>query len=321
MESTCAMLVWSSICLAAAVLLLSQIRQKATAGSGQLPPGPRGWPVFGNMFDLGPMPHHTLASLKPKYGPLIFLRLGTINTVVVSSVAAAMDMFKNHDLSFSGRTITEALRVCNFNQGSMTMAQYGPYWRMLRRLCTTQLFIPKRINDSAPLRRKCVDDMIRWISEEAKDTGCVEVARFVFLMSLNLIGNLLLSRDLLDPKSVEGKEFFRLTTGLVALSARPNLADFFPLLQWLDPQGIRRKMERDLGHALEIAAGFVKERTQDHHRLGEYNKKKDFLDVLMEFEGNGEDETDKISDRNLNILIYVSFILLLIVSEFLPISI
>ncbi|KAF8397826.1 hypothetical protein HHK36_016751 [Tetracentron sinense] len=286
MESTCAMLVWSSICLAAAVLLLSQIRQKATAGSGQLPPEPRGWPVFGNMFDLGPMPHHTLASLKPKYGPLIFLRLGTINTVVVSSVAAAMDMFKNHDLSFSGRTITEALRVC----GS----------------APPKLFIPKRINEGAPVRRKCVDDMIRWISEEAKETGCVEVARFVFLMSFNLIGNLLLSQDLLDPKSVEGREFFNLTTGLVALSAQPNVADFFPLLQWLDPQGIRRKTERDLGRILDIAAGFVEERTLDH-RLGEENKKNDFLDVLMEFKGNGEDEPDKISGKNLNRLILFEY--------------
>ncbi|KAF8397827.1 hypothetical protein HHK36_016752 [Tetracentron sinense] len=304
MESTCALLVWSSICLAAALLLLGHSRRKATAGSGQLPPGPRGWPVFGNMFDMGPMPHHTLASLQPKYGPLIFLRLGTVKTVAVSSVVAATEMFKNHDLSFSDRNIIEALRACSYNQGAVSMVQLGPYWRMLRRLYTTQLFTLKRVNEGAPLRRKCVDDMIGWISEEAKETGCIEVARFVFLMTFNLMGNILLSQDLLDPNSVEGREFFHLSTGLVTLAARPNLADFFPFLQWLDPQGIRRKMERDLGRALEIAAGFVKERTRDH-RLGEKNKKNDFLDMLMGFEGNREDELDKISDKNLNILIFV----------------
>ncbi|KAF2289790.1 hypothetical protein GH714_038633 [Hevea brasiliensis] len=37
------------------------------------------------------------------------------------------------------------------------------------------------------------------------------------------------------------------------------------------------------------------------------DKRKDFLDVLLEFEGNGKDEPDKISERNVNIFILEMF--------------
>ncbi|KAF8403205.1 hypothetical protein HHK36_011304 [Tetracentron sinense] len=264
-------------------------------GSRQLPPGPQGWPVFGNMFDLGPVPHQTLASLRQNYGPVLWLRLGIVNTMVVSSAEAAMEMFKNHDISFAGRSITEATRACCYDQGSMAVAQCGPYWRMLRRLCTTELFTNKRISESKNLRRKCINDVIQWISDEAKMTGRVEVARFVSLMSFNLIGNLMLSRDLVDPQSKEGAEFFTLLARFTQWGGSPNIADFFPFLRWLDPQGIRKKMERDLGRGLDIVSRFVKERLQ-YQNPDQENTKKDFLDVLLEFEGDRkEDEPTKIS--------------------------
>ncbi|XP_042508248.1 geraniol 8-hydroxylase-like [Macadamia integrifolia] len=74
--------------------------------------------------------------------------------------------------------------------------------------------------------------------------------------------NLMFSVDLKDPKLVHGEELFQFTIKLVELSAKPNMTDFFPFLLWLDPQGIRRKVEQALGGALEIAAGYVKDRVQ-----------------------------------------------------------
>ncbi|KAJ0088075.1 hypothetical protein Patl1_32341 [Pistacia atlantica] len=82
-------------------------------------------------------------------------------------------------------------------------------------------------------------------------------------------------------------------TRLMEWPGQPNIADFFPFLRWLDPQGLRRNAERDLGKALEIASRFVKERVEEKKRGNE--KRKDFLDVLLEFEGNGKDEPAKFS--------------------------
>ncbi|OVA20243.1 Cytochrome P450 [Macleaya cordata] len=306
------MMLWTAFCLSAAtslLLLLRSRRKAATAtATSRLPPGPPGWPVVGNILDLGTKPHASLAKFQLKYGPLIWLRLGSVNTLVISSAEAAMEMFKNHDNTFCNRYLNEALKICENYNGTITLGPYGPYWRMLRRICATELFSRKRIMDTAPLRRRCVDKLIKWISDEAKETGNngVEVARFVFATSFNLIGNLMLSRDLLDPKSTKGNDFFDVTSELVELAARPNIADFFPSLRPFDPQGLKKKMEDKLISVLEIVGSFVKERRcMDEEELR--NKDKDFLDVLLEFEGNGKDEPTKISDRNLNIFILELF--------------
>lgn len=161
-------------------------------------------------------------------------------------------------------------------------------------------------------RPSCVDDMLLCIQEEAsklEDGKGVGVARFVFLATFNLLGKLMLSKDLLDSKSNEWSEFFSAMMRLMQWNGNANLADFFPWLRWLDLQGLRRNMEKDLGKAIEIASGLVMGRMnniiEDHH-LGSDEKRKDFLSVLLGFQGNGKDEPDKISDRDINIFILVS---------------
>ncbi|KAF9619268.1 hypothetical protein IFM89_006455, partial [Coptis chinensis] len=204
-----------------------------------------------------------------------------VNTMVVSSAEVAMDMFKNHDLSFSGRATKEALKVDSYDEASMALGQYGPYWRMLRRICTTELFTSSRINGTKNSRLKCVDDMIRWMWDEAQNQGSVEVAWFVSLMSFNVTSNIMLSKRLVDPQSKKGAEFFELISQAIALGATPNIADFFPFLRWLDPQ------ERQSGHR---------------------NENKDFLDVMLNFQGNEKDgEPAKISKKNIGIMILELF--------------
>lgn len=295
--------------LSLSTLFLLRCRRRDSAITGRFPPGPPRWPILGNLFDLGAMPHRTLTDLKQKYGDVIGLKLGAVNTTVVLSAKAASEFFKNHDLSFAERTKYETMRVHGYDQGSLALAPYGSYWRVLRRLVTVDMLVNKRINETAFIREKCVNDMVQWIEEESQKienkTRGIHVSRFVFLMAVNLLGNLMLSRDLVDPGSEEGSEFFTAVMGAMETSGYANVADYFPWLKWLDPQGLKRKMERDLGKAMDFASKFVKERVEEKKKMVG-DKRKDFLDVLLEFEGNGKDEPDKISDRDINIFILVS---------------
>lgn len=274
--------------------------------SYKLPPGPPGLPIFGNVFDLGAEPYKTIEDMKKKYGPIIWLRLGSINTMVIQTAEVAGELFKNHDVSFAGRQIGEVQRAHDYVSGSVALAQYGPYWRVLRRICTVEMFTAKKINETASIRRKCVDDMIAWIEKESSKAipgEGVHVARFVFLASFNMVGNLVLSRDLVDPKSRNATEFFNSMMGIMEWSGRPNVSDIFPWLKWLDLQGLKRKMDRDLGKAIEIASGLLRERIE-----GGGEKKQDFLNVLLEFRGNGKEEPSKLSQHEILIFILEMFL-------------
>nr|QOI02200.1 Cytochrome P450 superfamily protein [Camptotheca acuminata] len=304
---------WLSVSIAGGLLLLLLVFIKSRNGSDKRrPPGPPGWPLFGNMFDLGDLPHQTLYKFRSKYGPLVWLQLGAVNTMVVQSANAAAELFKKHDVPFCDRKVPDALTAFNFNQSSLGMNSYGPHWRVLRRLCSMEFLVNKRMNETADLRRRCLDNMIKWIEEESTASlsrggnGEVQLSRFLFLMAFNLVGNLMLSRDLMDAKSEHGSEFFNSMNKILELAGTPNVADFLPFLKWLDPLGIKKTMVQDMTKTMRISSSFVNERLQER-KSGKVRTKKDFLDVLLEYEGDGKDGPDRMTENNVNIVIMEMF--------------
>lgn len=63
-----------------------------------LPPGPWPWPILGNLPDMGmaskELPHRYFGALADKFGGLMYLQLGMIDTEIVSSpILSWMDQF------------------------------------------------------------------------------------------------------------------------------------------------------------------------------------------------------------------------------------
>ncbi|KAF8395330.1 hypothetical protein HHK36_019274 [Tetracentron sinense] len=271
--------------------MVTERRRGCKEELGEMPPGPKGWPVVGNIFQLGWTPFESFGELAQKYGPIMTLRLGSMTTVVISSKEVAREMFKNHDVILAGRKVYESLKGYHGNEGSLVTSQYGPHWRMLRRLCTTEFFVTSRLDATRGVRAGCIDRMVQYV-EEASGGGAnaIDIECFLFLMTFNLFGNLMLSRDLLDPKSKNAVEFFHHAGKAMEFAAKPNLADFFPMLRWFDLQGIRRKTQFHVERVFDIASGFIKERLEGHGNEDGEEKRKDFLDVLLEFHGDGIEE-------------------------------
>eukprot|EP00250_Pteridium_aquilinum_P003612 c13917_g1_i1 orf=69-449(+) len=89
----------------------------------RLPPGPgMGLPVLGHMHLLGILPHRSLHDLSQKYGPIIYLRLGSRPTIVLSSPSLAKQFLQDHDEAFAHRPAMEFAKLVFYNsQGSALM--------------------------------------------------------------------------------------------------------------------------------------------------------------------------------------------------------
>ncbi|KAF3624058.1 Cytochrome P450 76A1 [Capsicum annuum] len=250
-----------------------------------------------------------MACLKEKYGPVLWLKLGTsCNIMVVQTAEAAAELFKNHDISFGDRFIPDVNLAHNYYQGSLSLGRYGSFWRFQRRICTVEMFVHKKISETVPVRRKYVDNMLKWIEKAANSAekgSEIDVTCFVFLASFDMLGNLILSKDLADPESEEAAEFFNAMKGIMQWSGIFNVSDIFPFLKF-DLQNLRKKMARDMGKAMEIMSIFLKERQEERKKSEE--KGKDFLDVLLEFEGTGKDEPAKLSEHQIKVLVLEMFL-------------
>ncbi|XP_074263214.1 cytochrome P450 76T24-like [Silene latifolia] len=227
------------------------------------PPGPKPWPIIGNIHQLGDKPHLSVAELSKKYGPIMSLKLGTMTIIVISSPQVAKEMFLKHDLTFSSRTFPEATRKSNHHKHSMVWLPVGPKWRDLRKIAVVQLFTTQRLDSSQGLRQKKVGELVDHVRYCCEKGKVVSVGKAAFTTSLNLLSNTIFSIDLGNHDSSSLQEFKDIISALLELSAKPNVSDFFPLVKYLDLQGISRKGSVYFDKMLGVFDRIIEKRLSD----------------------------------------------------------
>ena len=132
---------------------------------------------------------------------------------------------------------------------------------MLRRVSNTELFSLKRLEALQHLRRDQVNRMIQQIFQDAVKGQCVEIAHIAFHSSFNLLGNMVFGKDVFGPDLFGASQELKDAIAKVTkLHATPNMADFFPFLQFLDPQGVQRNMEIQLKKMYDVMDIFIEDR-------------------------------------------------------------
>ncbi|KAG9447463.1 hypothetical protein H6P81_013591 [Aristolochia fimbriata] len=251
-----------------------------------LPPGPYPWPILGNLLQLGDMPHAKLATLARTYGDLFTLKLGAQTVVVASSPAAAAEVLKTHDRLFSGRYVFQTFRIKNHVEYSMVWSECNDYWKMLRRVCRTQIFSPKMIEAQAHLREAKVMNMVRFLGrKEFEGGGAVKIAEVIFGTLFNIFGNLILSKDVFDLEDPgSGKEEMKgLIWRLMELGNTTNPADYFPVLGDTDFLGQRKAVADVLKQIHDIWTVILRERRERRTKLMQgSDDDEDFVSVLLD---------------------------------------
>ena len=84
-------------------ILVTLLSRKSTPTSKKRrPPGPWNLPLIGSLLHfLKSHPPVVLRDLANKYGPVMFLRMGQIDTVVISSPPAAEEVLREKDITFA----------------------------------------------------------------------------------------------------------------------------------------------------------------------------------------------------------------------------
>ncbi|TXG46383.1 hypothetical protein EZV62_028111 [Acer yangbiense] len=250
-------------------------------GPGNLPPGPRPFPVIGNILELGNKPHQALADLSKTYGPIMSLKLGSITTIVISSPHVAKEALHKHDQALSSRIILEVARVQDHHKVSMVWLPVSAPWRNLRKVCATQMFTAHKLDATQALRQKKVQELLDYVHESCGSGSAVDIGQAVLTTVLNSISNTFFSIDLaryqFDDQSVN---FNNLIHSVMEEAGTPNITDYFPVLQSVDPQGIRKRITTNIEKLFNIFDGIIDERIQAREKMMS-KESKDLLDSLL----------------------------------------
>ncbi|KAL8477675.1 hypothetical protein ACS0TY_029828 [Phlomoides rotata] len=250
----------------------------------QLPPGPIGLPIVGHLHLLGKNLHHDLHRLAQKHGSLMYIRLGFVPSIVVSSPEVAELVLKTHDLAFADRPHHQASKYLSYDQRDIVFAPYGPHWRNMRKLCTLELLSNLKVSQFRSMRRAELGHFVTSLRQSAEKGETVDISARVSgsigdMMCLMVFGRKYVDKDLGE------KGFKAVIEEMLQVGATPNLGDFFPFMAGLDLQGLDRRMKK-LSETFDV---FL-ERIIDDHVQNKQEKKQnqDFVDTIMAILDSGE---------------------------------
>ncbi|CAN6918986.1 unnamed protein product [Brassica oleracea] len=152
-----------------------------------LPPSPPSFPIIGNLHQLAGLPHRCFHHLSIKYGPVVLLHLGSVPTVVISSSEAAEEVLRIHDLGCCSRPKTVATRKLSYGFKDISFAQYGEYWREMRKLAVIELFSLKKVHSFKNIREEEIGFMVKNVSQLALEHTPVDLSKTFFSLTASII--------------------------------------------------------------------------------------------------------------------------------------
>lgn len=201
-------------------------------GRRTLPPGPPGWPIVGNLFQVansGKQFFEYVRDLIPKYGPIFTLKMGSRTLIIVSSSELAHEALIEKGQVFATRPAETPTRgIFSCDKFTVNASVYGPVWRSLRKNMVQNALSVSRLKEFKGVRDVAMDKFIERIKAEAqKDpNGVVYVlknARFaVFCILLSMCFGVEMSEETIEKIDHTLKD--------VLITVNPRIDDFFPIL-------------------------------------------------------------------------------------------
>ncbi|XP_020216178.1 cytochrome P450 78A5 [Cajanus cajan] len=244
----------------------------------------------------GPTPHRALAKLARSHHAekLMAFSIGLTRFVISSEPETAKEILGS--TAFADRPVKESAYELLFHR-AMGFAPYGEYWRSLRRISALHLFSPKRISSFEKFRRQVGVKMVEEVKRVMSVNGHVEVKRVLHFGSLNNVMMTVFGKCY-EFFEGEGVELEGLVSEGYELLGVFNWSDHFPVLGWLDLQGVRRRC-RSLVQKVNAFVGRIIEEHRIKRVNGEYVKDEgvgDFVDVLLDLENESKlSEPDMIA--------------------------
>lgn len=260
--------------LLVSLIFLLGLRRKTPS----YPPGPKGYPIIGNMKMMDQLTHRGLAQLSKQYGQtgLLHLKMGKLHIVAISTPAMAREVLQAQDIIYANRPANDAIIYLTYDRADMAFANYGPFWRQMRKICVMKVFSRKRAESWASVREE-VGSTVETVMKKLGSP--VNIGELVFALTRNIT-----YRAAFGSFSREGQdEFVKILQEFSKLFGAFDVADFFPWLGWIHGKQFHNRLAK----ARASLDGFIDHVIDEHlvkKNMGkDHGVEEDMVDELMAF--------------------------------------
>ncbi|KAL9238035.1 hypothetical protein vseg_012514 [Gypsophila vaccaria] len=238
-----------------------------------LPPSPfPTLPIIGHLYVLkshnnNPI-HRTLAAVADRYGPVVFLHLGSRPTLLVSSASGAEDCLHHNDVTFASRPRLIGNKILAYDSTAMLWAPYGPLWRTHRRIASTEILSTHRINLLAHIRADEVKRLITtiFLRREERRNETLDVKMSLVELTNNVIMRTIAGKRIHGEAKETGfsTRFKTVLNELVSSGGAFTTVDFVPMMKLV---GAHKAAERKWRKIFVKLDSFLQDLVDEQRRI------------------------------------------------------
>ncbi|NWX59044.1 CP1A4 protein, partial [Promerops cafer] len=279
-SATEVLLVAAAFCL---VFVLLQWLQRPVPEGLRRPPGPRGYPVVGNVLELRKDTHLALTRLSRRYGDVMEVRIGTRPVLVLSGLDTIRQALVKQGEDFMGRPDLYSFHYISNGQSLAFSPDSGEVWKARRKLAQSALksfsVAPSPTSSSSCLLEEHVSKEAEYLVTKflqlMEEEKRFDLNQYLVVSVANVICAMCFGKryehedqELLSLVNL-GNEF-----GEVAGSGHP--ADFIPVLRYLPSRTM--ELFKDINRRFNA---FVQRIVQEHYSSFDKEHIRDITDSLI----------------------------------------
>lgn len=267
------------------------------------PPSPPRIPLIGHLHLLSTLLHKSFQTLASRYGPLMKISMGASSLVVVSDANVAREVLKVHDLNFVNRPKFGGAEYNMYSDAGFFVAEYGPYWRFIKKTCMTKILSPPQLSRSTGIRQQELMTLLNGLVKCSERGVACDLGFELMTMTNNIVCRMTMSTRC-SGTSNEATKIREFTRGIMVLGNKLALGEVLgPFLQKFDLLGYGKSLKVLLSEFDDLMEGIMREHEKER---GDGDlESKDMMDFLLEIYGDEASEV-KLTRTNIKAFFLVS---------------
>ncbi|XP_042660042.1 cytochrome P450 1A5 isoform X2 [Tyto alba] len=266
------------------VFLLIQSLQQHVPQGLKSPPGPRGYPILGNVLELRKDTHLALTRLSQKYGDVMEVRIGTRPVLVLSGLDTIKQALVKQGEDFMGRPDLHSFRHVTDGQSLAFSPDSGEVWKARRKLAQNALktfsIAPSPTSSSTCLLEEHVskeaDYLVTKFLQLMEGEKSFDPYRYLVVSVANVICAICFGKRY-DHNDQELLNIVNVSEQFGDVAASGNPADFIPVLQYLPSRAM--SLFKDFNKRF---VHFLQKIVKEHYKTYDENNIRDITDSLIE---------------------------------------
>ncbi|KAK7382233.1 hypothetical protein VNO80_01017 [Phaseolus coccineus] len=275
-------------------LMPNLIRKYSKKQKPKLPPGPKPWPIVGNIPEmLANKPAHQWIHnlMKEMNTEIACFRLGNTHVIPVICPTIAREFLSEQDATFASRSLTPCNDLISRGYITTILVPFGEQWKKMKKILNTALLSSQKHLWFHDKRTEEADNLMFYVynkSINVKDGvgGLVNIRSVARLYCGNVIRKIVFNTRYFGKGRTDGGPSFKEVEHVEAVFTLLrylyafSISDYLPCLSKLDLDGHQKRVKEALDVIKKYHDPIVQERVKQRNHTPKADEE-DWLDILL----------------------------------------